>query len=389
VSVTGAWTAATAHLDEWRLSDVTVRMVVRPGIGGDGLRLRLSNVFGTAPVTFGAVTVAGGGGGAGGGSLPVTFGGAEAVTVAAGGFAVSDPVPSFPVVGGSDVVVSVVVSGPVEAVTGHLRSSQTTAVTSASGTQTVQHWFFLDRLTLDRPEVEGAVVVAGDSLTDSGGDVADRNLRWPDRVAAALRSSPGGPPFALLNAGMSGNRVTVDGYGPSLLSRLDRDALTQPGVHTLLLFEGVNDLSRGVTSAGQLTSAYDEVVARARARGLAVIAGTMTPFGGAESWTPEREAIRLAANAHLRAVADLDAVADFDAAMRDPARPDRLLPAYDSGDHLHLTDAGRARLAETALPVLCGVVTGATPPVRDSGGTDVRTTAGAAHVAGGVPHAGA
>ncbi|MBB5785636.1 GDSL-type esterase/lipase family protein [Jiangella mangrovi] len=344
----GAWTTATALLDEVRLADVTVRMVVRPSIGGDGVRLRLSNVFGTAPVTFSAVTA---------GSREVTFGGgAGAVTVAAGGFAVSDPVPSFAVTGGTDVVVGLRVVGVVETVTGHLRSSQTTTVTTAGGSSDeVLHWFFLDRLTLDRPEADGAVVVVGDSLTDSDGGVPDRNLRWPDRVAAALRSSAGGLPFALLNAGMAGNRVTVDGFGPSLLVRLDRDALTQPGVHTLMLFEGINDLSRGVTAAGQLIAAYDEVIARARARGLAVLAATMTPFHGAEEWTPEREEIRQAANAHLRTAADLDAVADFDAALRDPARPDRLRPEYDSGDHLHLTDAGRARLAEAALPVLCGL----------------------------------
>lgn len=322
--VTGAWTAASAHLDEVRLADRTVRMIVRPSIGGDGLRLRLSNVFGSAPVRFGAVRVAllASGAAAVPGSLrPVTFGGDRSRTVPAAGDHAADE-------GGEAFA------------------------------DTVVHWFWLDRLTLDAPRSGGAVVFLGDSLTDGGG-VPGRNQRWPDLIAARMRATlPEAAWFGVLNAGMAGNRITVDGYGPSALSRLERDALSQPGVHTLVFYEGINDLSRGVTSAGQLIAAYGRVFAAARSRGLRVVAGTLTPFAGAESYTLEREAIRQAANAYLRETDDVDAVIDFDAALRDPADPLRLLPAYDSGDHLHHTDAGREQLASAAFPVIAEAIRG-------------------------------
>ncbi|WP_116952785.1 GDSL-type esterase/lipase family protein [Jiangella endophytica] len=365
---TGTWTASSSLLEDVRIENQTVRMVVRTSVGGDDLRIRLTNAFGLGPVTFGEVSVAEQQEGAAlvdGSARPVTFGGLTTVTVPAGGSVVSDPVPgSWPAA--SDVVVSAYVPGSVETVTGHLRPSATTYLADgrhtaetggAAFTDELVHWFWLDRVSFDRTEAAGAVVFVGDSLTDGGGDVPDTNLRWTDHLARRILQLPVAEQSGVLNAGMSGNRILFDGYGPRTLDRLDRDALDQPGVHTVVLFQGINDVSRSVTTSAPLIEGYREIAERAHARGLRLVVGTLTPFGGAATYTPAKETVRQEVNEFLRTDGGFDGVIDFDAALRDPAAPERLLPAYDKGDHLHPSDAGRERLAEVVDLALLAPVT--------------------------------
>jgi lysophospholipase L1-like esterase len=366
---TGTWTASASLLEDVRIENQTVRMVVRTSIGGDDLRIRLTNAFGLTPVTFGEVTVAEQQDGAelvDGSVRPVTFGGLPTVTVPAGGSVVSDAV-SGSWAPASDVVVSAYVPGSVATVTGHLRPTATTYLAGgrhtaeaggAAFTDELAHWFWLDRVSFDSTEAAGAIAVVGDSLTDGGGDVPDTNLRWPDHLARRILELPAAQQSGVLNAGMSGNRILFDGYGPRTLDRLDRDALTQPGVHTVLLFQGINDVSRSVTTSAPLIEAYREIAERAHDRGLRIVVGTLTPIGGAATYTPAKEAVRQEVNAFLRTDPAFDGVIDFDAALRDPADPTRLLPAYDKGDHLHPSDAGRERLAEVVdLALLLAPVT--------------------------------
>ncbi len=365
---TGTWTASSSLLEDVQLANQTVRMVVRTSIGGEDLRLRLTNAFGLEPVTFGEVTV-------GeqqeraevveGSIRPVTFGGQATVTVPAGSSVVSDPVAGS-WTPASDVVVSAYVPGSVPTVTGHLRPTATSYLADgrhaaeAGGdafTDELQHWFWLDRVSFDTTEAAGAVAIVGDSLTDGGGDVPDTNLRWPDHLARRILELPPAQQSGVLNAGMSGNRILFDGYGPRVLDRLDRDALDQPGVHTVLLFEGINDVSRSVTSAEPLIDAYREIADRVHSRGLRLVVGTLTPIGGAATFTPEKEIVRQEVNEFLRTDPVFDGVIDFDAALRDPDDPVRLLPEYDKGDHLHPSDAGRERLAEVVDLALLAPVT--------------------------------
>ncbi len=355
---TGTWAAASSLLEDVTISGQTVRNVVRTSVGGSDLRIRLTNAFGLSPVTFASVTVGEQESGADlvdGSVTGVTFGGSATITVPAGGSAISDPV-SGTWEPESDVVVSAYVPGAVETVTGHLRSVATSYLGSgdhaadtdgSAFTDELVHWFWLDRVSFDSTEASGAVAVVGDSLTDGGGDTPDTNLRWPDHLARRILSElPPAQQLGVLNAGMSGNRILFDGYGPRTLDRLDRDVLDQPGVRTLVLFQGINDISRSVTTAGPLIDGIDEIVARARDRGLRVVLATVTPFGGAAAYTEARESVRQEVNAHIREHAGADAVLDFDVALADPGDPTRLAPAYDKGDHLHPSDAGRARLAE-------------------------------------------
>jgi lysophospholipase L1-like esterase len=149
-----------------------------------------------------------------------------------------------------------------------------------------------------------------------------------------------------MNAGISGNRVLGDGSGQSAQARFDRDVLAQPDVTTTVVMEGVNDLRWEVaTEPADLIHAYRQLIARGHARGVCVVGGTITPWEGGSRWSPAKDDIRRAVNEWIRTSGEFDAVVDFDAAIRDPQRPSQMLPAYDSGDHLHPGDAGYAAMA--------------------------------------------
>ena len=380
------WTAAWASAQmvpagdqvvpgEW-LADATLRQVVRVGLGGPRLRLRLSNAHGTAPLAIGAVTIARSADNRtpriAGAALVVRFGGQAATVIPAGAEAWSDPV-DLPLAAGEDLAVSIHLPGPPTPPTGHPGSRATTwfvhgdqtSAADLAGAQTVPRWLVLAGIEVLAPEAR-AVAVLGDSITDGFGVQPDTNLRWTDHLAVRLRADPALAQVAVLNAGIGGNRLLLDGLGPNALARLERDVLSQPGVTHLIVLEGVNDLGvltrdapatpeRHAALVAQATEALRQIVLRARSRGITVIGATILPFSTSTTYHPpaETEADRQAINAWIRAPGNFDAVIDFDAALRDPAQPTRLNPALDSGDGLHPSLEGyRAMAAAVPLELL-------------------------------------
>ncbi|WP_338681001.1 SGNH/GDSL hydrolase family protein [Streptomyces acidiscabies] len=293
--------------------------------------------------------------------VPVSFGGTAGVEIPAGTRAVSDPV-DLVVPAGADLLVSFHLPETVTALPTHRYASQRSYL-SAPGDHTADRagTAYASELTgwpllagVDVAGGPGSVVLLGDSITDGYLSTTDANRRWPDGLAARLRGQRAVPAYGVLNAGIAGNRVAADGYagdgvssvasGVSALARLERDVFAQPSVRTLVVFEGINDLLRGGTS-DDVTDGLRKLAERAGARGIRVLGATLLPCAGDPRCTPEVQERREKVNAWIRDGDAFDAVLDFDAALRDPADPARLLPAYDSGDRLHPSDAGYAALA--------------------------------------------
>ncbi|HWC81909.1 MAG TPA: SGNH/GDSL hydrolase family protein [Pseudonocardiaceae bacterium] len=363
----GAAPAAPARLaDTWAASaadlggpytDKTVRDIVHTSIAGSEVRVRLSNAFGTVPVTFDSVYLGKEAGGAAlvaGSNREVTFGGSPSVTVPKGAEVLSDPVP-VSVAAQTNEAVSLHVAGATGEVTGHPDAQQTnyysdgdTAADPAATSYVYQisSWFFVDGLVVNTPSPAGEIVTLGDSITDGYQSTANANHRWPDYLAARLLREPLPRQAGVANEGISGNEILADGAGVSAQARLDRDVLSQPGAKTVVFLEGINDIGNGVaTSAQQLIAADEQIIARAHADGVRIFGGTLVPFVGAGYSSPQKETIREALNAWIRTSGAFDGVVDFDKAIRDPSNPTVMLPAYDSGDHLHPNDAGYQAMA--------------------------------------------
>lgn len=344
---------------------LTVRQIVRVSAGGTTIRVRLSNAFGTQPLA-----VARGGVAAGGRTVRLSFAGRPSVEIPAGAELYSDPV-DLALAPGSDLSVSLYLPAPPDRGTGHPGARATTVVApgdqvdagAPTGGTTNTRWFALADVEVQAPASAGTIVAIGDSITDGYGVQPDTNMRWTDAFATRLRGSTALSGWGVVNAGIGGNRVTLDGLGPNLLARFDRDVVARSGVRFAILMEGVNDLGtltrdKPATPAEhaalvrRITAGYAQVVARAHAHGIKVIGGTITPFVGNDYYHADgaNEADRQQVNAFIRQSGTFDAVVDFDAALRDPARPDRLAPAYDSGDHLHPSMAGYRAMA-AAIPL--------------------------------------
>ncbi|MED7947569.1 RICIN domain-containing protein [Streptomyces sp. BE20] len=354
------WGASTDKLAQPAAQNLTHRLIVHTSAGGSGLGIRLSNAFGDQPVTFGAAWVGQRSAGAAvtpGTNRPLTFGSLGSVTVPAGGSVYSDQLTGA-VQPDSDLAVSLYVQQASGVLTGHNVASQTSYSAPAgdhaadesqtSYTDTSTSWAYLDALVVDAPVGTGAVATLGDSITDGFKSPTNLNHRWPDFLAARLRNSTDTLIKGVANEGITGNKVLIDGAGQSAISRLDRDVLTQPGLKTIVLLEGVNDINHTTTlTAQQLIDGYTDIVNRAHAAGVCVVGATVMPFeGGTQKWTPEKDALRNEVNAFIRTGGIFDAVVDTDAALRDPAHPSRLLPQYDN-DHLHPNDAGRQAIADS------------------------------------------
>jgi lysophospholipase L1-like esterase len=231
----------------------------------------------------------------------------------------------------------------------------------------VDHWYQVSGIDVLAGSGAASIVVLGDSITDGHGATTNGNDRWTDVMAARLQASASTRGIGVSNQGIGGNHLLTDGLGPNALARFDRDVLAPAGVRWVIVFEGVNDLG-GLARLGEVTqaehdaevkrvmAAYEQMILRAHAHGLRVIGATITPYVGSDYYHPGplSEADRQAVNAWIRAAGHFDAVVDFDAVVRDPEHLDRLLPAFDSGDHLHPSPAGYKAMGEAVAVSLFG-----------------------------------
>ncbi len=347
----------------------TLREIAHVSVGGTRMRIRLSNQYGDRRLLIGSVHVALRTTGAAidpSTDRQVTFNGRSSVVIRAGASLVSDAV-SLPIPDFADVAVSLFLADSAgqtadsaRLATVHPLALQTnyvsapgdfTGVARFAPDTTLPIWPFVAGIDVVNPSVTGVVVTLGNSITDGFGSTADSNARWPDVLARRLLASKE-PVKAIVNAGISGNRVVSTGAGPSALERFDRDVLMQPGVTHVIVLEGINDINGGTNarnprneiSVEELIAGHQQLIDRAHERGLVVFGATLTPEG--QIANAARDAKRVALNRWIRTSGAYDGVIDFDRVTRDPGDTTRFLPAYDSGDHLHPNDAGYKAMGE-------------------------------------------
>ena len=364
----GTWTAsmhgqisfAGRHGPDEGFENQTVRMIVHTSIGGHRARVWLSNAFGTAPLVIGAAHIALRGSGAAivpSTDHPLTFSGRGSFTIPAGAEILSDAVDlDVPQTG--DLAISVFVPAKTGPPTRHSTGLHTTYVsgpgdltskTDLASTSTSESWYWVEGVDVTAPEGAGAVVTFGDSITDGARSTVDTNRTWPTELAIRLLAqSAKSPQIAVLNAGISGNRIWHDQIGPNGLERFGHDALAQPGVRVIVVMLGINDIGfsnlpgavdEGVT-ADDVIAGQRQFIESAHVRGLKIIGATLLPFQGAMYYSTDAEVKRATVNNWIRTSGAYDGVIDFDATMRDPQHPMKIQAALDSGDHLHPSDAG-------------------------------------------------
>lgn len=344
------------------LSHNTLRQVVRVSLGGDSLRMRFSNEFGTSPVTLAAVHIAVSAGGSAidpNTDQALRFDGKPEVTIKPGTAVTSDPF-RFALKPRTDVAITIHFGDTSPDVTGHpgsratsylLPGNEVSAVDFPDAVQT-DHWYIINGIDVVAPDSAAAVVVLGNSITDGRGSGTNKQNRWPDELARRLQEDRDTRHVAVLNEGIGGNCVLRNCLGPSALSRFERDVMNQTKVRWLIILEGINDIGQvdGAKVAGavanDLIAAYEQMIDSAHAKGIRVYGATLTPFGGSFYDTPDRESAWKTVNEWIRNSGRFDAVIDLDAALRDPANPLHLLPEADSGDHLHPSETGHRMMAE-------------------------------------------
>jgi lysophospholipase L1-like esterase len=370
----GTWATAARTEDAAKepavVPGTTIRQIIRLSAGGRQVRLRLSNAFGTTPLAFhGAhLALAGPDGSIQPGSDHVLlFNGGATASIPPGASLVSDPL-EFPASAFADVALSLHVAAVPAVLTMH-HGSRTTSYLQAGDFLTapvlpaptkIVRWYFTSAIDVLAPAPVGAVALLGDSFTDGYGTTTDHHNRWTDALAQRLAGRVG-----VLNLGIGGNRLLRDGLGPNMLARLDRDVLVQTGVRWLVVQAGINDLGTAnearkkgepFASAADVIAAYGQIIDRAHAQDLRVIGTTLPPCRGHTSYgSAEADADRQTVNAWIRTSGRFDAVVDFETALRDPADPSRLAPAFDSGDHLHPSLAGYVEMARVFNLTLLGL----------------------------------
>ena len=364
----GTWAASPMQADGINLrlfSSVTLREVVHISAGGAQIRLRFTNEFGLDPLTVADAHVALSAGGSSiqpGSDRAVTFGGATSVNIPPGAAIFSDPV-ALAVAPLSDVAVSFYLPPQImRAETYHAFADQDNYVADGHAPAapdlpqptTISSWYFFDGIDVAVAPGSRAVVTLGDSITDGAHSTHNANRRWPDVLAALLGQDPNLAHIAVLNEGIGGNRVLNEVTGPSAISRLDRDVLAQSGARYVIVLESINDIGRlahvqvpwDAITAPQLEMGLKQIADQAHEHGLKIFGATLTPYGGAGYYCDAGEQVREAVNDWIRTSGTFDGVIDFDKIMRDPQNPKAFNPPYDSGDHLHPSDAGYKAMGE-------------------------------------------
>jgi lysophospholipase L1-like esterase len=367
------------------ITNKTIRMVVRPSMGGQRLRVRFSNEFGTAPMTIASARIALTEEGSKirmATDRALTFGGSSKITIPAGAPAFSDPV-DISVKPFAEVSISIYLPGPAPASSIHDQAlhdsyisgpGDLTSKAELPGAEAKQTWYFLSGIDMVAPAGNATIVAFGDSITQGYGAKSATYIDYPTQLAQRL-AAHGITSLAVVNQGISGNRILHDVAGANALARFDRDVLSLPGVTHMIVLEGINDITfphiklpaaKGggtsndgpfrsqFVSADELIAGLQQIIARAHAHGIKVYGATLMPCEGVNTYTEEGEAIRQAVNTWIRTSQAFDAVVDFDQRMRDPNQPARMRAEYDSGDHIHPGAAGYKAMADSISLELFG-----------------------------------
>ncbi|MGW7415055.1 SGNH/GDSL hydrolase family protein [Streptomyces sp. NPDC054863] len=364
----------------------TLRQVVRVTAGGTQARIRLSNAYGTAPLQVERATVARTDEGAAvraGTVRELTFGGRKSTAVPAGGQLSSDPA-RLGLTAGDQVSVTLYLKRTTGPATFHAQSFtdsyRATGDHAADGsaatfTESTESWYFLSGVDVSgkdkvggaagvsgTKQQRGAIVLFSDSVTDGFASTPNADRRYSDALAARLKSL--GKPRPVLNSGIGGNLVLNDSawYGERATNRFSRDALDLPGVGTVVVLEGLNDIGYRETNTRptykpapditgrDLINGHQELIRQARAKGVRIVGATLLPLGGSDHYGKRAAVASDEFNAWVRTSGAYDAYVDFDKALADPADPERINPAFDSGDHLHPNDAGYRAMADALDP---------------------------------------
>jgi lysophospholipase L1-like esterase len=374
------------------LENRTLRMIVRPTIAGERVRIRFSNECGNQPLPIGAAHIA----------LAskddkiiaasdrtLTFAGKGSISIPPGAPMLSDPV-DLKFSAFTEIAVSIFLAGKVDTATFHLSGQKPsylsepgdfTATVEIPNATTKPSWFFLSGLEILAPSRTTATLALGDSITDGVGAKQGDYNDWPDLLANRLAAQKGLPAMAVVNTGIGGNRVLYDGAGVSTLARFDRDVLARPGIANIILLEGINDIgwphmkppaprpggpaqnaasmespfARELVRAPDLITGYQQIIDRAHQHGIRVFIATILPYEGADYYTEDGEAVRAAVNQWIRTSGAADGYFDFEKAVRDPSHPTRFRDGYHSGDNLHPSTIGYKAMADAIdLAVLRG-----------------------------------